>query len=157
MKRGSLQQRLLAVVLLSAIPVFALHITVQILSDLRTARTRATTNTQDIAAAAIPLLQSTLVVGDLATSQETLDNIMLHGQFDRLTLLDQTGVTPIAKGKPGLAAGSGKVPDWFVDWLDFHFPPQQFPIVVGGTTYGTLVVEPSPMFLVVDIWQRIWL
>jgi PAS domain S-box-containing protein len=156
MKRGSLQQRLLVVMLVSAIPVFALHVTVQIISDVRTARTRATTNTQDIAAAAIPLLQSTLIVGDLATTQETLDNIMRHGQFRRLRLLDQTGKKALAEGRPGAAAESGEVPDWFLDRLDFRFEPQQFPIVVGGTTYGTLQAEPSSMFLVVDVWQRLW-
>jgi len=155
-KRGSLQQRLLAVVLLSAIPVFAVHVGVQIFSDIRTASARATANTQDIAAAAIPLLQSTLVVGDLAASQETLDNIMRHGQFRSLRLLAPTGSTLLAEGHPGRPVAGSETPAWFARLLDFHFPPQEFAITVGGTAYGTLLVEPSSIFLVADIWQRMW-
>ena len=137
MIRGSLRQRLFVVVLIAVIPVFVLHVAIQVFSDIRTASSRATTNTQDIAAAALPLLQSALIVGDLATAQETLDNIMRHGQFLSLRLHDRDGSQILAEGRLAIATAE-QSPDWFVDWLDFHFPPQEFPISAGGTNYGVL-------------------
>ncbi|MBS1158921.1 MAG: hypothetical protein H6R15_1340 [Proteobacteria bacterium] len=156
MKPRTLQQRLLAAVLISAIPVFAVHFALQVITDLHTASARAAANTQDIAAAAIPLLQSTLIVGDLATAQETLDNIMRHGQFRRLRLLDGSGSKLLAEGRAGRPAALSRTPEWFVARLDLRFPPQQFVIAAGGSNYGTLLAEPSPLFLVADIWQRMW-
>jgi diguanylate cyclase (GGDEF)-like protein len=155
MIRGSLRQRLFVVVLIAVIPVFVLHVAIQVFSDIRTASSRATTNTQDIAAAALPLLQSALIVGDLATAQETLDNIMRHGQFLSLRLHDRDGSQILAEGRLAIATAE-QSPDWFVDWLDFHFPPQEFPISAGGTNYGVLKAEPSAMYLVADIWWRMW-
>ena len=156
MIRGSLRQRLFVVVLIAVIPVFVLHVAIQVFSDIRTASKRATANTQDIAAAALPLLQSALIVGDLATAQETLDNIMRHGQFYSLRLHDRDGSQILAEGRLAIADAAEKTPDWFVDWLDFHFSPQEFPISAGGSNYGVLKAEPSAMFLVADIWWRMW-
>lgn len=156
MIRGSLRQRLFLVVLIAVIPVFVLHVGIQVFSDIRTASKRAITNTQDIAAAALPLLQSALIVGDLATAQETLDNIMRHGQFHSLRLHDRSGSQILAEGRQAIADAAEQTPDWFVSWLDFHFPQQEFPISAGGSNYGVLKAEPSAMFLVADIWWRMW-
>jgi PAS domain S-box-containing protein len=156
MNRGSLYQRLLAVVLLSVVPVFLVHIAVQIASDLSAARARAEGNTQDIAAATIPLLQNLLIVGDLATAQEVLDNIMRHGQFRHLSLLDEATARPLATGQRSDRVASAAVPPWLSSWLDFRFPSQRFVVQAGGVTYATLVVEPSTEVLVADIWQRLW-
>jgi diguanylate cyclase (GGDEF)-like protein len=156
MIRGSLRQRLFMVVLIAVIPVFVLHVAIQVFSDIRTASKRANANTQDIAAAALPLLQSALIVGDLATAQETLDNIMRHGQFHSLRLHDRSGSQILAEGRQAIADAAEQTPDWFVNWLDFHFPPQEFPISAGGSNYGVLKAEPSAMYLVADIWWRMW-
>lgn len=156
MIRGSLRRRLFLVVFLALIPIFVVHVIVLILADMRTATARTTSNTQDIAAAAMPLLQSTLIVGDLATTQETLDRFMRHGQFRSLRLLDQGGERILVEGRPGFSSAAESVPEWFVDWLDFRFPVQRFPLQVGGTPYGILVAEPASIFLVADIWQRMW-
>lgn len=156
MIRGSLRQRLFMVVLIAVIPVFVLHVAIQVFSDIRTASKRAITNTQDIAAAALPLLQSALIVGDLATAQETLDNIMRHGQFHSLRLHDRSGSLILAEGRQAIADAAEQTPDWFVSWLDFHFPQQEFPISAGGYNYGVLKAEASAMFLVADIWWRMW-
>jgi diguanylate cyclase (GGDEF)-like protein len=155
MMRGSLHQRLFLVVLLSVIPVSVVHLAILIASDIRTAAARAAAITQDIAAAALPLLQTTLVIGDLATSQETLDNVMRHGQFRSLRLLDPDGVRILAEGRTLAGTPAETVPDWFVRRLDFRFPAQRFPVEAGGTLYGSLVAEPSSVFLVAAIWRRI--
>jgi diguanylate cyclase (GGDEF)-like protein len=156
MIRGSLQQRLVAVVFIAALPVFLAHLAIQVYSDVRTASERTTLITEDIAAAALPLLKSTLVVGDLATAQETLDNIMNNGEFMSIRLYGQTGRDLIADGRAERSPATVAVPAWFRNVTDFRFPARRFPVVAGGTTYGTLELEPSPVFLLADIWRRLW-
>lgn len=155
MIRGSLHQRLFMVGLVTAIPIFAIHLTIQVFSDMRTASVRTAINTQDIAAAAMPLLQSALIVNDLATTQETLDNIMINGQFRSMQLFDKSGKHLFLEGQAGIPPDVTRAPAWFVTWLDFRFAAQRFPVEAGGRTYAILVTEPSALFLVADIWRRL--
>lgn len=156
MIRGSLRQRLLQVVLLSLAPAFFIHIGILIFSDMRTAADRAAANTQDIATAAMPMLQSALIVSDLATAQETLDSVMRHGQFRRLRLLDQNGAQVLLEGRQAAEIAAFGVPNWFINRLDVRYPLQRFPLVTGGVRYGVLEAEPSSLYLVEDIWWRMW-
>jgi diguanylate cyclase (GGDEF)-like protein len=156
MTRGSLRQRLFLVVLLSVMAVFIGYLGIQIFSDLNNARARTAIVTQDVATATVPLLKTTLITGDLATAQETLDNIMAHGQFDRLDLLaPETGRILLA-GRPAPPLVQDSVPAWFASLLHIQFESQSFPLEVGGTAYGTLLAEPSARFLVADIWRHLW-
>ena len=154
MKRGTLGQRLFKVVLLIATPVFFAHLIVQVTLDVRMARMSAKTICADVATAATPLLQNTLIVGDLATTHETLDNLMRNGQFSRLRLMDHTGRTMLVEGHAPVAAFS--LPFWVANKFDLRFHEQEFAIQVGGTTYGTLIVEPSARPVVTNIWYRFW-
>ncbi|MDZ4201414.1 MAG: diguanylate cyclase [Gallionella sp.] len=156
MIRNSLHNQLFLVLLIAMVPVFTVHEIIVITSEIRTANEHTAGDTQSAAAAAIPMLKSALIVGDLATAQETLDNIMRHGQFRRLHLLDPSGRNVLAEGKMEADSVAGSPPDWFVNWLDFRFGSQEFPVVAGGMTYGSLVAEPSSLFLVSDIWKKIW-
>ena len=152
--RTSLQQRVFRAVLIAAIPVFICHLAIQIATDIRSATESVALNTQDIAVAAIPLLQSTLVVGDLDTAQQTLNGIMRNGQFVSLRLFEKNGKDLLAEGTHVPHQTANAPPEWFINLIDFHFSEQHFPIQVGGTAYGILVLEPSAAFLVRDIWQR---
>ncbi len=156
MIKSSLQNQLFLVLLIAMVPVFTVHEIIVITSEVRTANEHTAGDTRAAAAAAVPMLKSALIVGDLATAQETLDNIMRHGQFRSLSLLDRPGISVLAEGKVTADPAAGAPPDWFVKWLDFRFGSQEFPIVAGGVTYGSLVAEPSSLFLVSDIWEQIW-
>jgi diguanylate cyclase (GGDEF)-like protein len=156
MIRGSLQRRLLWVVLIAAIPAFIAHIAFQIYLDQDTASIHTATDTQDVAAAAMPLLKSMLIIGDLAAVQETLDEVMSHGQFRTLRILDSNARDVLSDGRSLSAAKVEKAPAWFVDLLDVRFQEQRFPIDAGGSTYGILVAEPSSLFLIDDLWERLW-
>ncbi|MDD2685225.1 MAG: diguanylate cyclase [Gallionella sp.] len=138
------------------LPVFTVHEITVIASEIRTANEHTASDTRATASSAIPMLKSALIVGDLATAQETLDNIMRHGQFRSLRLLDQSGMNILAEGKVAANSVAESPPDWFVSWLDFRFGSQAFPVVAGGVNYGSLVAEPSSLFLVSDIWKQIW-
>jgi signal transduction histidine kinase/CheY-like chemotaxis protein/HPt (histidine-containing phosphotransfer) domain-containing protein len=156
MNRGSFQRRLFAIILAIAVPVFIVHLLIQIAMDYRAAGVRANASCQDIAVAAMPLLQTSLIVGDLATAEETLNNIMRNGQFRRLHLLDQTGSHVLLKADDAAGPVPLGLPSWFVERADVRFDEQRFPIAAGGIAYGTLVAEPSARILVADIWNRMW-
>ena len=156
MMRGSLRQRLYLVVLLSLIPAFAIHEAARWAHDVDVIRAWADASTRNIAVATLPLLQSALVVGDLATVQETLDNSMGQGRFSNMRLLDASAARVLVAGRPGLNPMAGQVPAWFASWLNIRFDSQHFPVIAGGTPYGILVVEPSSTILVAEIWRRLW-
>ena len=157
MIRGSLQRRLFLLVVTVTIPVFAVHEAIEIRGLIRAASEHTATDTRDVAAAAIPLLKSTLIVDDLATAQETLDGIARHGHFRALRLLAPDGAHVLVEGKAPLEAPAEPAPAWLADWLDLRFAAQRFPVEAGGTGYGILVAEPSSRFLVATIWKLLWM
>ena len=156
MIRGSLRRRLFLLVVIVTIPVFAAHEAIEIRGMIHAAAEHTDADTQDVAAAAVPLLKSTLIVDDLATAQETLDNIMSHGQFNNLRLLDPDGGHVLLEGRPARKPVAGEAPAWFAGWLGLRFAAQRFPVDAGGTRYGILVAEPSPRFLETTIWELLW-
>ncbi|MEW5787410.1 MAG: EAL domain-containing protein [Pseudomonadota bacterium] len=156
MIRGSLRRRLFLLVLLAVIPAFVLHVTVQVAHDMGAAQTRVAAASRDLAAAITPLLESSLVVGDLATVQETLDNVMGQGHFRTLRLMDAGGERQLVAGHTHRTMDGASTPAWFTAWLGIRFPEFRFPVNVGGTTYAVLVAEPAAGFLATDIWQRLW-
>lgn len=156
MMRGNLPQRLFGLILLVTIPSFTLHEALEIRTVIRTAAEHTASDAQGIATATLPLLKNLLVIGDLATVQETLNTLMGHGQFRSMILLAADGHTPILQGKASPAKEHEQAPEWFSRWLDYRFQVQQFPILVGGHDYGVLAAEPSPDFLVNNIWERLW-
>lgn len=157
MTSGSLRQRLFLLVVMLTIPLFALHEIIEIRRAIRTVTQHVAADVQDIGAATVPLLKSTLVVGDLATAQETLDNIASHGQFRSLWLLAPDGHHILVESKPAPESSASRTPAWFVDWLDLRFAVRQFPIEVGGTRYGVLAAEPATLFMAAGIWERLWI
>lgn len=156
MTRKGLLHRLLRVVLACLLPVFLLHVAVQVASDVDIARQRAESDTLGIASATLPLLQSALVVGDLSTVQETLDNIMRHGHFSRLQLVDRNSGALLADGNLPPIDRIAHVPGWFRRLFEVHFEMHRFPVAVGGVDYGVLVAEPSATFVLQDLWWRMW-
>ncbi len=156
MIRGSLQRRLLWIVLIAAIPAFIAHIGVQIFLDQRTASNHTASDTRDVAAAIMPILKNMLIVGDLAAVQETLDEVISHGQFHTLRILDPNARSILAEGRLTSSARPEQAPPWLVELLHFRFQEQRFPIHVGGASYGVLVAEPSSLFLIENLWERFW-
>jgi|GEM_PF-547975 len=157
MIRGSLQRRLFLLVVIVTITVFAVHEAIEIRSMIRAASEHIASDTRNVAAATIPLLKSTLIVDDLATAQETLDNIMRQGHFLSLRLLAPDAAQVLVEAAPLRKPSIEQAPAWFADWLNLRFAAQPFPILAGGTHYGTLVAEPSSQYLVATIWEFTWM
>ncbi|MFA7382934.1 MAG: EAL domain-containing protein [Desulfurivibrionaceae bacterium] len=159
MSRISLQKQLLILVMATMIPLFFLHEAIEISEDISTVRQHTAADVRNLATALLPLLKSALIIGDLATAQETLDNIANPNQFRYLRLLDAHAEQILLEGRPKPAqaiAPPSTAPEWFVTALDFRFQVQEFPVAAGGEVYGVLVAEPSAIFLVAHIWERLY-
>ncbi|KAB2965889.1 ATP-binding protein [Zoogloea sp.] len=156
MSRNGLLQRLLRVMLATVLPVFSIHVSVQVASDVDAASQRAFDGTRSLASATVPLLQEALIRRDLATVQQTLDNIMGHGQFNRLSLVDEATGSVLAAGHAVVHLPGAYAPGWFRAMLAVHFETQRFPVQAGGLAQGSLLAEPSSAFLVADLWRRMW-
>ena len=156
MSRNGLLQRLLRVMLATVLPVFSIHVSVQVASDVDAASQRAFNGTQSLASATVPLLEGALAHRDIAMVQDTLDNIMRHGQFHRLSLVEMGSGTVLAAGRPTAEPPGDYAPGWFRRLLHIEFETQHFPVQVGQAVRATLLAEPSSSSLVADLWRRMW-
>lgn len=156
MSRNGLLQRLLRVMLVTVLPVFSIHVSVQVASDVDAASQRAFNGTQSLASATVPLLQGALARQDIAMVQDTLDNIMRHGQFNRLSLVEMGSGTVLAAGHATAEPPGDYAPGWFRRLLHIEFETQHFPVQVGQAVRATLLAEPSSSSLVADLWRRMW-
>jgi len=158
MKRISLQARvlLLAICVILAISLLDLASTAYV--QVRDAEKRMTDQARSIGSALVPSLQNDLVVGDLATAQQTLDRVQGHAFFKRLDLLDAASAKVLLAGRlPEATLAENGVPDWFARLVDIRPSPLSIPIEAGGVRYGALLVEPSPAILERDLWHYLWL
>jgi PAS domain S-box-containing protein len=154
MTRRSLLSRILLLAGLGVAMVSLLQLVVQVQDDLRFSAQRVYAITEEVAASTLPLMRNTLVVGDLATTQETLDNVMRYGHFRRLQLLDADARHVILEGRHTASKSRGDAPAWFAELLAMHYGTHRFPVSVGGTGYGVLLAEPSDALLIEGIWRR---
>jgi PAS domain S-box-containing protein len=158
MKRISLQARvlLLAICVILAISLLDLASTAYV--QVRDAEQRMADQARSIGSALVPSLQNDLVVGDLATAQQTLDRVQSHAFFKRLDLLDAASAKVLLAGRqPEATLPENDVPDWFARLVDIRPSPLSIPIQAGGVQYGVLLVEPSPAMLERDLWRQLWL
>lgn len=107
-----------------------------------------------IVLALTPMLQNTLVVGDLATAQQTFDSIVQQESVRRIALLSpRTGNTVIEANDPTTGIERSRPPKWFVAVSGVRPLIKLDPIVVGGTDYGTLQLEMSQDKLLGSLWR----
>jgi signal transduction histidine kinase/CheY-like chemotaxis protein len=107
-----------------------------------------------IVLALLPMLQNTLVVGDLATVEQTFDAIVKQESIRRIVLLAPgKGDIMVESQDPADAARPALPPDWFIRWVGVHSFVEETPVVVGGTDYGKLKIEMSQAKLLHDLWQ----
>ncbi len=144
--------RLLTAIVVASVSLFGLAMVIyeRVNSNQKEFRDTAAS----IVLALMPMLQNTLVVGDLATTQQTFDAIVRQESVKRIVLLspgDQRMVIEAADS-PATVRPS-RPPEWFVSLLGARALVRLEPIVVGGTEYGTLRIEMSQGKLMHDLWQ----
>jgi signal transduction histidine kinase len=153
--RIGLQARILLLATTAIVAMFAVDFVTEAFIQVRNAQQRMGEQSRTIGAALVPTLQNDLVVGDLATAQQTLDSILRHGHFRRLELRDGAGEKILVEGRlPENADREYGAPDWFASLLGLRAEPVRMPIDAGGVQYGELLAEPSAEVLVADLWRQ---
>lgn len=111
-------------------------------------------NAQSIVEALLPMLNNALVIGDLATVDETFSRVVRQAAVRRIALLDEKSrrvrLDSIDPGRDLVRA-----PDWFVRLIPLSPVITETAITVGGNPYGIVQLEMSSDKLLSDLWSAI--
>jgi PAS domain S-box-containing protein len=118
-----------------------------------TARHQLTENTQRLLAASRPLLLNTLVVGDLASAEQTVRNLNAGRVWREVRLYEPDGRTLIFDASPERASRR-TIPDWFGRLLVVDLSEARVEIAAPPTVYGVLAVVPSAEEVGQALWQE---
>lgn len=96
------------------------------------------------------VLAETLVIGDYATLQQTLDRYVRQADLLAIRYVDVGGVTITATD----ATQPTGAPGWFRNWVGLEDYTGQRHVEVGGRRYGSLSMRVTPEQAVARIWTR---
>jgi signal transduction histidine kinase/ActR/RegA family two-component response regulator len=104
-----------------------------------------------------PMLQNSLVVGDLAVVQQTFDQLVREDSLKRIALLDSTSRRVIVESVDPVDTNRAPPPldpppRWFAALLESADLAEEKPIQIADTDYGTLRVEMSNDPLLSRLW-----
>ena len=108
---------------------------------------------RSIAQALMPMLQNTLVTGDLATVQQTFDAVVGEEEVRALGLLDPRTRRPIVTASDETLQNGGIPPAWFTALIGADGHIEERVIHIGGVDYGILRVEISDLNLKRRLWS----
>ena len=158
MKRIRLQARILLLATAGIVAVSLIDLASQAFVEIRDSTRSFTDQAHSIGNALIPSLSNDLVVGDLATAQQTLDRVQRHARFKRLALLDPVSSQVLLEGRlPEDDAEEDAAPAWFARLIGVRIEKVSLPITAGGVRYGALLVEPSGTLLERSLWDKLWI
>ena len=96
-------------------------------------------------------LAETVVVGDFATLQQTLDRYVARPLIAKVSFQDTSGVLLTSGGLPSPSAA----PAWFLALFDFSDVAGQAPVLVGGRSYGDLSLVLTARRLSERAWDHL--
>lgn len=155
MKSLSLRKRILWLFILSTIAISLIGITLALRDLVQNARQDIQEQTRTLATVMLPMLNNTLVVGDLATVEQTFENLVRNVHIQRLALIDSKDRRPLVNSVSTKNNLSSQVPIWFQHLLNVNIPPYEKTIQIGGIDYGTILIEISSNTLIYEIWQSV--
>jgi signal transduction histidine kinase/ActR/RegA family two-component response regulator len=103
--------------------------------------------------AMLPLLENSLVVGDLATIQQMFDAVVANDDVRRLDLLDPSGKRSVVFAEENAMPQASGAPGWFVALTNAHTLQIQHPVRVGGVQYGVLRLEMAKQTMEHRLWS----
>ena len=99
------------------------------------------------------VLANSLIAGDLATVQNTIELSFSEQRFLRLAVVDEAGRNIIdQRGRGGV---EGTAPDWFIALLDQRSTETRYPLKIGGVSYGEVIAEVAPGPIVAETWLEV--
>jgi signal transduction histidine kinase/DNA-binding response OmpR family regulator/HPt (histidine-containing phosphotransfer) domain-containing protein/HAMP domain-containing protein len=121
---------------------------------LRSAHQRMDVRTQRLASAGVPLLLNSLVVGDLASAEQTLDNLNVDRPWRDVRLYESDGRTLILDASPKYPSVSS-VPAWVRRFMPLTVREARIPIAADPVVYAVLAVTPSSASIEAELWTEI--
>jgi PAS domain S-box-containing protein len=159
MLKPSLERLLVGLTGLAILVVVVGHLAFLIPDRVKNAEARLTAETGRLTAAASPLLLNALVVGDLATAEQTLRNLNGGRVWRVVRLYEEDGRTVILDASPPArattGATTGEAPEWFRHRLGLRLEERRVEIRADPVIYGVLAVTPSFHTLENDLWDEI--
>jgi signal transduction histidine kinase len=152
MKPVSLQWRVLILtsVVVAAGSLFGLGMVVR--DRLQSGEREYRESARSLFLALQPMLGNTLVVGDLATVQQTIDPIVQLHATRRIAVL-RAGDRQVLVETANEPAAEPSPPAWFSRLSGSREYAQEFPISVGGVDYGVLRLEMSDRAMMRELWE----
>jgi signal transduction histidine kinase len=121
---------------------------------LRSAHQRMDVRTQRLVSAGVPLLLNSLVVGDLASVEQTLDGLNVDGSWRDVRLYESDGRTIILDASPRHPRVSS-IPAWVRRLMPIRVREARIGIAAGPVVYAVLAVTPSSAPLEAELWSEI--
>ena len=118
------------------------------------AHQRMDVRTQRLASAGVPLLLNSLVVGDLASAEQTLDSLNVDGSWRDVRLYESDGRTLILDTSPQHPRVSS-VPAWVRRLMPIRVKETRIRIAADPVVYAVLAVTPSSAPLEAELWAEI--
>ena len=115
------------------------------------AHQRMDVRTQRLASSGVPLLLNSLVVGDLASVEQTLDSLNLDGSWRDVRLYEGDGRTLILDASPQHPRVS-TIPAWVRRLMPIRVRETRIRIAAGPVVYAVLAVTPSSAPLETELW-----
>ena len=151
--KTSLKQLVLGAVALAAIAVVATFTLVNVVEEVEVARQHNINSAKRLATISAPIVLTALVVGDLATAEESLEAMNADGALAKVSLLDAA-----ERGRAfdvPTPRAAGEAPAWLRRALDVRFEDIRVPLAAGGVSYGSIVVRPSAHLVENEAWARV--
>jgi two-component system sensor histidine kinase/response regulator len=149
----SLRTLLLGLTSLAVVVVTVCDLAISVKMRTDTAESHLTENTRRLLAASKPLLLNALVVGDLASAEQTVRNLNAGRVWRLVRLYEPDGRTLIFDASPGHPEGH-HVPTWFARLLHFDLSEARAEIAAAPTLYGVLAVVPSTEEVEAALWRE---
>jgi signal transduction histidine kinase/CheY-like chemotaxis protein len=147
---SGLVRRILILVVAGLVVLTVAGVFVQMWAQAERAHRVADDSARSVGAALLPILEQTLVVGDLETARQTLLRVVEHRSIEHLILLHpDSGAIVIDVRESAPASRASRLLVAVVG----EFEPHVMEIVVGGVRYGRLYIQPSAEAVLDDLWH----
>ena len=147
----SLRTLLLGLTSLAVVVVTLCDLAISVRMRTVTAESHLAETTERLLSASKPLLLNALVVGDLASAEQTVRNLNAGRVWRRVHLYEPDGQTLIFDASPG-DRGDRSAPRWFGRLLRLGLSEAKAEIAAPPTVYAVLAVVPSAEEVERELW-----
>ena len=152
--RSSLLGLLLGLTSAALIVVTLGGLAINLRRDIGDAKLELEEQTRRLASAVVPVLLNSLVVGDLASAEQTLRRVNEEATWSAVKIYEADGKHVILDASPPVHPKL-TAPVWFQRLLPLELPQVRLEIAAAPVVYGVLAVRPSAERLINEQWSQV--